>query len=160
PALQNRHVLRTFRVDDGFVAQSRIQDARMTVRVFEDRMQGRGHLVFQRRALADMLADVGVELLARVFHEGKEAGALVGEVQIEGAVTQARFARDVLWTRRMVTALDEELPRRLLDLGKAFRLAPGASNFGDFRTRAHWAKFRLKPRGKSNAGKLPRAVPI
>ena len=60
----------------------------------------------------------------RILHEGQEARPLVGEVQIERAVAEAGFARDVLRTGRVIAALDEQLARRALQLRQAFRLAP------------------------------------
>ena len=62
-------------------------------------------------------------LLPRLFDKGQKTGALVWIVQIESAVSQPCFARNILRSRRIIAALDKQFARSLAQPDQTFRFA-------------------------------------
>ena len=86
--------------------------ARVPLRVLEDRLQGLSQPageVRRGRMRAHALHELGCGLVG----EGEKRGALVVEVQVEGARGDGRGARDVLRPGRVVAALHEQASRRV-----------------------------------------------
>src|SRR6185312_2271132 len=140
PHGQQRTGFLAFAVDHARVGQRRAQQTRMAVGIVVHRFQG-GDDALLKRAAAPALAQMRIQLAPRIFDEGQKAGALVGIVQIEGAVAEARLARNVLRPCRVIAALDKQFARSLLQPRKALRLAAPAQIFNSYSDLSHKPLF-------------------
>src|SRR5476649_796919 len=103
----------------------------MAVGIFINRGQAGGDTLLQAGARNTAGLDMVIQFLARVGDKGKEAGALVGIVQIESAVPQPRLAGNVLRPGCVIAALDEQFARRQFQPRQTFRLAASAARAFD-----------------------------
>ncbi len=123
PSHKERLHLRAFGIDHPAIGHGGAHHTGMIVGKFADCRQRRGDALLKAAACDAPHLHMAVELLPRLFDKGQKTGALVGIMQIESAVSQTCFARNILWPRRIITALDKKFARGLTQPDQTLRFA-------------------------------------